>query len=1030
MAAPKTFLDTQGPRVFTLPSSQSFLDHLAQGIQQAAGEASPYGLSDAMILTPTRRAARGLVDAFAQASGSTGTLLLPRIAAIGDLDADEPPFAPGEIALQSLRALSGEQKWFALTALVQARLRAEGKDNTFIAALAEADALGRLIDEAHTEGVSSFDVAKEEFAQKLEGQAEHVQRAARFLDIVMQYWPAHLQEINACDPAAYRVFSLDALAQKWRDSPPDHMVIAAGSTGSVPATARLLTVIAGLPKGAVILPGLDESLSDEDWKAVEQSPGHPQYGMARLLREMGLKRGQIAPWPGTREGRQARLRRRLVNEALLPAQATAGWSERLERLARDETVTPQKLVKEAMTGLSLIEAQNEEEEALVLALAIRNTLEDPQKTAILVTPDRALAERVRVALWRWNIHIDNSAGIPLDTMPTGVFLSLIAHGAGSPVDPLVLASLLGTNLARMGMDGPGARHHAQALEARFLRGAQRHENYTQLRQGVEQAEPENKPLATYAQVLEQAFLCFDTLETAPVAKWAKAHAKAAQHLAQSDEKSGDERLWKGRSGSAAASILRALMEDADALGAISRREYANLYDTLAHQRPIRPQGAAQARARILGPLEARMMSADLVALGGLNEGVWPSLPTQDPFLPRHLRLALKLPDPERRLGLAAHDFAEHASKANVLLTRAKRKGTEPAIASRWLWRLQTLLQCAEPTPNTGTNLLASDLDYLALARSLDRVAPGDIHPARAPAPKPPLTLRPRALYVTRLKTLIRNPYAIYGRFILNLMPLDALGENPSHKERGSAVHDALERFIGGPMAPDHPDALNTLTALMVAALREAGFAEHQIPAERARMKRAAKWVLGWQIEREKEGWTPAMLEGQGTLNITTKGGEFTIKAYADRIDRGGQGFAVLDYKTGAPPGTKEVYAGFDPQLPLEAAILEHAGFTKEEKTIRGKADSLVYVRVSGGSKPGEMIRLGVGRNDKINISAAEFQQRAMDDLHKLINWFDNPQNPYLSQPRAKYTDSYSDYDLLARRPEWAATAENDEGGEP
>ncbi|PHS28160.1 MAG: double-strand break repair protein AddB [Robiginitomaculum sp.] len=1023
MSAPASILAMPGPRVFSMPSGANFLHQLAQGVYAASDAGSPYGLSDAMVLVPTRRAVRALSDAFIAAHGGTGAVLLPRIRAIGDVDVDEPPFEPGALALLSPRALSSERRLFDLCALVQARLRASGQNAALAVALAEAEALARLMDEAHTEEVKTFDLALDEFNERLSGQPDHVKRATLFLDIVMQYWPEHLRALRGSDPAAYRSAVLRALAQSWQETPPDHMVIAAGSTGSVPATANLLTVISHLPKGVVVLPGLDESLSDEDWQSVEQSPAHPQYGLSRLLAHMGLTRGDVRPWPGTREAKPARTRRRLINEALLPAQATADWAERLLRLAKAETLAPAELVRTGLSGLSLIEAQNEEEEALALALAIRHTLDDPQKTAVLITPDRGLAERVSAALWRWQINIDDSAGTPLDTTPLGVFLNLLAEAACAPTDPLVLASLLGSPFCTLGLDQARARARAGQLETQYLRGVKRFDTLFALCAEI----PEGADLRDFTQNLCAAFTAFDDLKEAPVADWARAHATAAALLAQDDQKSGDARLWCGRAGASAAALLRTLMGDADALQNITAREYFHLFKTFSHQRPVRPEGSAPARARILGPLEARMISVDLVLLGGLNEGSWPAYPAQDPFLPRALKLDLGLPDPERRLGLAAHDFAEHASKQKVLLSRAKRAGADPTIASRWLWRLQTLIRCGVETEKEATAILAPDADYLMLAQKLDQVPPDAVHPVCAPTPKPPLIKRPRSFYVTRLKTLIRNPYAIYARFILNLEPLDALGAEPGPAERGTAVHDALEQFLRDGPAPDDPQAAAHLNTLMVKALHNQGFAPHQIPAERARFLRAADWVLNWECERREAGWLPAMLEGQGELCVPGPGGDFTIKAYADRIDRGVDGYAVLDYKTGGFASPAEVYAGFDPQLPLEAAILEKNGFMRGEARIQGTTCSLGYIKISGASTPGDFKALEAGSKRSLgeHISAAQFQERALDQLRDLIAWFDDPSHPYLCQPRAKYVDSYSQYDHLARRSEWASALENE-----
>ena len=1035
MKAGANFLDARGPRVFTMPSGADFLPALVSGILAACDEAKPYSLSDATVLVPTRRAARALGGAFVQARGDAGAMLLPAIRAIGDVDVDTPPFAPGAIALQAPPALSAENMLFDLTALVQARLRASGQNDAVPVALAEAEALARLINEAETEGIDGFDVAAADFQERLATQPEHVRRAARFLDIVMRAWPQHLQELGASGPAAWRAFVSTELARSWQARPPRHMVIAAGSTGSVPATAQLLDVIARLPHGAIVLPGLDESLSDADWKAVLQSPGHPQYGLANLLKRMKLGRAGVKRWPGADESLHARRRRRLVNEALLPAEATADWSERLGSLARTEKLKPVNLVRKALGGLSLIEADNEDEEAQVLALAIRHTLADPDKSAILVTPDRALAQRVRAALWRWHIDIDDSAGTPLDRTPPGVVLNLMAQLAVQPDDPVVLAALLGSDLAALGMTQDDARQCTQKLDARILRGVARH-HVSELRDVIAAQNtdddgldaPWRTRLCDFTSRLQSALGPLLALHNAPIALWAKAHTNAAEALAASDEHSGAARLWRGHDGAAAAALLRTLMTDSDHLGALGARDYAHVFATLSHQRPVRPPAPRQPRARILGPLEARMLSADLVALGGLNEGVWPAGAAQDPFLPAHLRTRLGLPDPERRLGLAAHDFAEHASKSTVLLTRAKRTGADPVVASRWLWRLKTLIHAAVAKAEDADAMLAPAVDYLALARSLDH-APAKAKPVQPPQPAPPLDKRPRSLYVTRIKTLVRNPYAIYARFILGLNPLDPLGARPGPAQWGSALHDALEQFFEAGHKSGQ-GAETKLMALVAQSLRDHGFAEHQMVRECARARRAVRWLLDEEHRRRDDGWRPVLLEGKGALSLAVNGTSFTIKAKADRIDKGPPGFAVLDYKTGQMPSPKEVWAGFDPQLPLEAAILQEAGFARDGKSVRGEAHSLAYMQISGGREPGTYRALEAAPKSSIAEphEAADFQQRALAQLQRLVAWFDNPHNPYLCQPRAKYVDQYSDYDLLARKPEWSATPEDEAGG--
>ncbi len=1031
MSAPRTqssFLDQPGPRVFTMPPGEPFLKRLAEGLCAAIAGQGDFALSDAMILAPTLRAARSLTAAFLALQKDNAAILLPRIRAIGDIDADEPPFEPGSIALDAPPAISAERRLFDLAALVHERLKISGQGGGIGAALAEAQALASLIDEAQTARKSDdapidFRRADEDFTTHLEGQPEHVQKAKAFLDIVMAHWPAHLAALGVSDPAERRSFVLRRLAQNWRQNPPDHIVIAAGSTGSVPATAQLLKVIAGLPKGAVILPGLDVQLFDSAWEEARTTPGHAQYGMAQLLAQIGIERSAVRLWPAARESRPAQRRRRLINEALLPANSTAGWLERLEDLSAREKLKPVNLARKALDGLALVEAQSEEEEALVLALAVRQTLQEPQKTAIVITPDRSLAQRVSSALRRWGIEIDDSAGQPLTETPVGVFLDLIAQGAQGDIDPVVIAALISNPLF-----GLGDEDLRQKFDALVLREPRHHARFDDICAYINQLErlddQTRAALVDFTRALGDALAPLRALSTAPIKDFARAHVQAAETLATSAEKSGAARLWGGPAGESAAGLMRALLSEADSLGPLDGQTYWRSFTALGRLRPVRPRGVKSVRARILGPLEARMISADLVALGGLNENTWPAPAQGDPFLPRQLRLDLGLPDPERRLGLAAHDFAEHACKPAVLLTRARQSGGEPTVASRWIWRLKTLVRGACETDAEADDIFAPATPFLDYARTLDSVAPQECTPALPPAPKPPLNTRPRSLSVTNIDKLVRNPYAIYSKYILRILPLDPLGGTPGPTERGSAIHMALEHFIKDAPDLDAPETPQVLRRHLDDALKECGFAPYDIPVQSAGLASAVNWIIANERQRRDEGWAPVGLEIAGEASIITAYRPFTVYARADRIDQGPQGFAILDYKTGTGPTAKEVSAGFAPQLPLEGFILRAGGFTAGGKTLAGPLHSLAHVRLFGGKRKGAFDTLEK-KSARQTIAADDLVDRAQDQLGRLINWFDDPTHPYSCQPQAKYTDDYSDYDLLARRPEWSATPEGD-----
>ncbi|VAV99377.1 FIG041266: ATP-dependent nuclease subunit B [hydrothermal vent metagenome] len=1003
--------NTINPQVFTIPSGTDFQRALAGGmLTQSQADSSPFALHDNIVLTPTRRAVRTLGDAFLQLKPQNKATLLPQILPIGDVDADEPPFLSGKLPLQIPPEIASNRRLFCLAEIVQHRAKVSGAPVSLPSALAEAQAIASLLDTAAHEGVTDFTLATAEFSDFLATQPGHVQNAARFLEIINTYWPAFLAEQGLIDAATRRVKMLEALADEWRQNPTDKRVIAAGSTGSQKATANLLKVIANLPNGCVVLPGLDLELDERAWEQIASSPGHPQFGMYHLLQVLGVSRGEVKIWPQININQQQARRRRIINEAMTPAARTSDWLQRLQQLGKTHAMPVAELMQDALQGLSLIEADTEDEEALVLALAIRHTLEDKQKTAMLVTPDRALARRVRAALQFWEIEVDDSAGIVLPEEQTGVFLGLVLNWWLDPGEPVALLALLAHPLSCIGQAKGHVQNLAKALDIGFLRGVRRHKNLDQLAEKINASKHGQKQqLGALIQTLHGLFDALAATEQS-VAVLATCHVQLAEQLAATDELAGAQNLWRGKGGEMASHLFRSLLEDSSPAGTTDLAGYQQIYEFFAGNISVRPTQPKGGRVRILGPLEARQQSADLVLLGGLDEGVWPSAVRNDPFLPRSLLTRLQLPDPERRLGLSAHDFAENACKPNVLLSRAARRGGTPGIASRWLWRLQTL--CKAAAGQNAPELLRCKPDYLAHARQLRAVE--NLHPAPQPRPTPPVHLRPKGLSVTQIKTLIRNPYAIYGKKILRLIALDQIARQPGPLERGNAIHHALEDWHQQRQSGDMAAQQARLSEMIESKLLAAGFDLADMAVEAPAARRIADAYLVWQEEREAMGITVAKIEQKGSLLLD---GWLTISAKTDRLDRAGNIWSVLDYKTGIPASTAEVFAGFDPQLPLTAAILQGGGFDGIGKA--AEVEHLLYLQLSGGKKPLTERSLKASK-DSIVQSIAELIELEQKRVLELFREFEKPQTPYLCQPRAKYTDSYSDYDLLARRAEWSA----------
>jgi len=1020
MSEVQSYLDYQAPRIFTIASGENFQTILAKGILAAiADDPDPFALHDTIVLAPTRRSVRTLSEAFLQVMGQKTVTLLPQILAIGDVDADEPPFIAGHSILNLAPEISTSNRLFSLARIILYRAKASGQELPLSTALAEASAIARLLDSAAYEGVTDFSLASEEFESFLLNQPEHIQRAARFLSIISTYWPQELAAQQLIDPATRRSNLLQSLCEQWIKNPTHKRVIVAGSTGSQRATANLLSVVSTLPNGCVVLPGFDQELDDLAWQQVIQAPGHPQYGMAQLLSRLKNKREQVQLWPQSSINLQQSRRRRIINEALTPADITSDWLQRLERLGEKHQMPVAGLMKNALNGLSLIEAETEDEEALAIALAIRETLETSDKTAMLVTPDRALARRVRAALQRWSVEVDDSAGIALPEDKLGIFFKLVLNWWEDPGDPKALLALLNHPLACLGHSREYLLKQVRSLDIGLLRGVRKYNGLDQLILYIEESKLPNKDkISALISHLNNITQKPKARAETSIADFATQHAKLAESLAATDTKSGAQCLWAGNSGELSSQLFRDLIADGTQIGNTVFEEYKRVFDFFSQQVSVRPRRPKGGRVRILGPLEARQQTADLIVLGALDEGVWPSNSNTDPFLPRSLIRKMKLPDPERRLGLSAHDFAELACKAEVILTRATRRDGTPTIASRWVWRLKTLIDAAIGKQKRQ-DLLCPKPDILAIARKLAYIKKS--HPVCEPLPRPPITARPTDLFVTRIKTLIRNPFAIYGQKILRLNPLDPVGGPAGGRERGNAIHNALQKWHENTPSATPSD----LSKLIIEFLLKAGFQPSELAVEAPAARRIAEAYLKWAEIRKHNGFIPRAFEKTGTLEFNLKSGDLiTVSAKCDRIDKIGNDWTVLDYKTGAAPSSREVIAGFDPQLPLTGAIIHDGGFESANIKAAPIAE-LGYLKLSGGKKPLTFTIIKPKKEDAITTTQ-ELVEEGLLLVKELFETFNDPKTAYRCQPRAKYMDDFSNFDHLARRAEWSAILDENE----
>ncbi|MET1413248.1 double-strand break repair protein AddB [Roseibium sp. HPY-6] len=1042
---------TERARLFSISPSVPFLETLVDALVEGSlipgfcPLAEPHLLPTVTLYLPTRRSARLLPRVFQKKFGGK-PVLLPAIRPVGDADEDVQSLS-GEADLEPLPpSMPFLERHLAMTRLVKAwkgTLRREALDlrldeplgvpaSTADAAWLAADLLS-LMDEIETEEADWTQLSTlvpDDFAR-------YWQITLDFLKIVQEAWPAHLVESGRMDPKARRSALIRREAQRLSNAAPRDPVIVAGVTGSVPATSELLKVVAGLERGVIVLPGVDQHLDERSWASIGQQharepgkgvpgkkrvsalPSHPQYSLKQLLDRLSVTRADVTGL-GQNLTREALQREKLVSEALRPADTSDGWTGYLRETGIDER-------SDALKDVGILVARNEADEALSLSVALREAIER-QELAALISPDRLLTRRVAAELSRWNIQVDDSAGRPLDQTAPAVLSLLAAKLALNGCEPIDLLALLKHPLARLGLPYKEIRSAARALERGVVRGPRAVPGTDGLRAAVEASHREigKAHIPRWKKVHEADWDVVgdlvDRLATAlapledlaghadpvSVTELARRHLEVIQAVA-TDETGSSAELFAGEAGEALAQFLGDLLEAESGGLEFPPAEWPTVLPALMAGQAVRRRLPGDQRVQILGPMEARLQSFDFVILGGLNEGVWPQRTRNDPWLNRPMKQDIGLEPPERRLGAAAHDFAQGMGAKRILLSRAGRTDGAPTVASRWLQRLTTL---AGPEV-TGAMEQRGNI-YSRLASGLDRPG-GAIKSAARPKPAPPLEARPKSLSITEIERLIRDPYAIFARHVLDLQPVDPIGGEPGAADKGNLIHDALALFLSTWSGPFDKTAVEALIRIGEDLFRPLD----AFPAIRAlwwpRFQKVAADFVAFEDERSKTV-DRRFLEIGGGVDLRLPGFEFRLRGRADRIDVLKEGgLSVIDYKTGQVPSQKQVDALLSPQLPLEAAMINRYGF--KDVPAAERVCELLYLQLKNSVEP-------VLRNPK-DVPLEDLNEDAWQRLEQLIAHYAKVDTGYLSRARVmRERVMDGDYDHLARTKEWSLGSED------
>ena len=885
------FDPTDTPRVFGCSIGVDFAQSLVTGLLARGTNMTPEEWARTEIYVNTSRMQRRIGEVF----DAGPARLLPRIKLVTDLAKDP-------VSLTIPPAISPLRRRLELLQFVSKLLDQEPDLAPRAALFDLSDSLAKLMDEMQGEGVSP-DIID---ALDVSDQSGHWDRALRFLRIIAPFFGT---ANDAPDQEARQRLVIEARAASWAENPPTHPIIVAGSTGSRGATALFMQAVSKLPQGAIILPGFDFDLPDPVWQAMDDemtAEDHPQFRFRRLMEVIGFSRQDLKSWADIAPVHPAR--NRLISLSLRPAPVTSQWLEEGPHLG--------DLIA-ATQGLTLVEAASPRAEAETIALRLRQAVDDGI-TAALISPDRMLTRQVTAALDRWDIKPDDSAGVPLQLSPPGRLLRHVGDMFGKPLTGEMLLTVLKHPLCNAADRGPHVlRTHELEL---YLR---RYGPPFPTSETLQIWASKGEGRTDWANWLSDTVIGHETPRALTLADHLARHLTLAEQLCAGPNATGAGELWREAAGREAQRVCNDIAENADAAGVMDTKDYTTLFSAILSTGVVRERDTGHPQVLIWGTLEARVQGVDLTILGGMNDGVWPEAPPPDPWLNRVMRAKAGLLLPERRIGLSAHDYQQAVAGSEVWITRAKRSADAETVPSRWVNRLTNLLR-GLPAQNGDTALAEMrqrGAKWTQMAAKLS--APTDrTAPAPRPSPCPPISARPDHLSVTQIKTLIRDPFAIYARKVLGLDPLDPLVPTADAPLRGTIVHKILEDFIAAGYAPDDRDALMQLTRNHFTEMCP-------WPTIRAqwitRMDKVADKFLADEVARQELS-DKRIIESKGEIVVPNVAVTLTCKA--DRIDITPQGEALIyDYKTGVVP-TGPQQENFDKQLLLEAAMVERGAFDK------------------------------------------------------------------------------------------------------
>ena len=967
--------------IWTINHTENFLKCLAIGILEECDFRNDK-LAEVTILLPTKRAAKLIQDIFLE-NLQTSAILLPNIIPFQEIGEEElinPRKTKPSIPKISRR--------FLLTRLILKQMETSQSIPKLEIANNLAKELEYFVDDIQTHSIKLDSIDK----IVPENLASHWQNTLEFLNIIRFNWPKILDEQNLSDPIERRNKLFEQLSLKWSTKAPKGLIIAAGTTATIPATRELMKVIKNLPNGVLVLPGLDINLEERAWNCIDET--HPQFSLKEFLKYINHDRCDINSWPYKEKTKSKMIREQFISETMRPKETTELW---LQIKKQQQNIS---------NGISIIQAENNQNEAINVAVAMRHIEQKKNLSCALITHDKQLAKNVSYLLKNWDINIENSYGVSLSETKQGIFLQLVAEVSLNNFSSISLLSLLKHQLLGCGIEKIELIKNIHEIEINHIRGKRYLTGINELYERISSDLNSSKEIINWLKYFKNTISDFSLLKLnkkVPFSKLLRAHINCCEKLAKTPDANGLQKMWTGEDGESCSNFLKMLINNSEGMGDINCSSYQKFFSELLNEESFVGNNTSHSKLKILSPIEARLTYHDIVILGGLNEGVWPEELKTGPWLNLEMRNSLGLPKLDNKIGQSASDLCHGLGAKEVLLTRSIKENRNPSIASRWWYRIENIINISNDSKKEN---IIDPRNIQNWSKNL--FIPDKKISCSPPEPNIPERNKPRSFSITNAGILLRNPYEFYVKNILKLVPLERIEPEDEKTTYGIILHKILEVFLTHSFAinnsyeQNYNNFLNTSEKIIT----QYAISKVQKKLWFTRIKSIGEKFIN-HITSDSIKIDKYLIEIKGQYKFETKVGSFSIIGKADRIDLFNKNeIRIIDYKTGKVPDKWKINNGFEPQMILLALIASHDGFERIPSIYRN-IKSLEYWQVHGREVGITITKLKI---DEIKNKFLAFEN-FIEDFH-----FQN--KTYFYQIDKTLSSPFDISKNLAREEEW------------